>query len=89
MCKRIVKRKPYRRVVVTDNGVGHRVNPILVFEIYRDGTVVLREKGRKKRFAITAADIYRIMMQREALAYLAAKRKARAARRKARKAVKK
>lgn len=86
-CKRPRNKKPYRRVAVTDSGVGHRVNPHLVFEIYRNGTVVLREKGRKKRFAITAGDVYRIMMQREALAYLNAKRKARAERRKVRKAV--
>lgn len=85
-CKRPVNRKPYRRVVVTDNGVGHRVNPVLIFEIYPDGTVALREKKRKQRFYITASRLYSQMMQSAALAHLAAKRKARADRLKLRKA---
>jgi hypothetical protein len=77
-------------VAVTDDGVGHRVNPHLIFEIYpANGTVALREKGRKKRFHIYASDLYRYLMQREALRYLAAKKKARAERRKTRKEVKK
>jgi hypothetical protein len=87
-CKQPRKRKPYRRVAVTDNGVGHRVNPNLVFEIYpSNGTVCLREKGRKKRFCISASDLYRYLIQRAALAHLVAKRKARADRKKARRVV--
>lgn len=85
-CKRPRKKKPYRRVVVTDNGVGHRINPNLIFEIYPNGTVALREKKRKQRFYITASDLYSHLMQRAALAHLAARRKARAAGRKARRA---
>jgi len=85
-CKQPRKRKPYRRVAVTDNGVGHRVNPHLIFEIYPNGTVALREKKRKQRFFIFASDLYRYLMQREALRHLAAKRKAKADRNKARRA---
>jgi|SRR5215469_7886624 len=85
-CKRPRIKKPYRRVAVNDNGVGHRVNPLLVFEIYFNGTIVLREKGRKKRFSIAASRLYRQLMWEAAEAYQAAKRKARAERRKARKA---
>lgn len=88
-CKRPRIKKPYRRVAVNDNGVGHRVNPHLVFEIYFNGTITMREKRRKTRFSISSAELYRILMQREALRYLSAKRKARAERRKARKVVKK
>jgi hypothetical protein len=87
-CKRPRNKKPYRRVRVTDNGVGHRVNPSLIFEIYpSNGTVVMREKGRKKRFSIAASDLYRYLMQRAALAHLAAKRRTRADRKKARRVV--
>jgi hypothetical protein len=85
-CKRPRKKKPYRRVVVTDDGVGHRTNPTLIFEIYPNGTVALREKKRKQRFYIAASLLYSLLMQRAALAHLAAKRKARADRKKARRA---
>lgn len=83
-CKRPRNKKPYRRVVVTDNGVGHRVNPTLVFEIYPDGTVAMREKKRKVRFYIKASRLYSYMMQWAAQEHLAAKRKAKAERRKER-----
>jgi hypothetical protein len=86
-CKKPRKKKPYRRVAVTDNGVGHRTNPNLIFEIYFNGTVTMREKKRKKRFSITAATLYSILMERAADAHRAAKRKARGDRKKARKVV--
>jgi hypothetical protein len=86
-CKKPRKKKPYRRVVVIDNGVGHRVNPNLVYEIYcSNGTVALREKGRKKRFWIKSAELYSYLMWRDAQAHLATKRKAKAERRKERRA---
>lgn len=86
-CKRPRKKKPYRRVAVIDNGVGHRINPNLIFEIYpANGTIALREKNRKQRFYISASELYSHLMQRAALAHLAARRKARAAGRKARRA---
>lgn len=88
-CKRPRIRKPYRAIKVTDNGVGHRVNPLLIFEIYPDGTFNMREAGRKKRFSWNTADLYRHLMWRSALAYQNAKRKARKERRLARKAVRK
>jgi|SRR5215831_758424 len=88
-CKRPRIKKPYRRVAVNDNGVGHRVNPHLVFEIYFNGTITMREKRRKKRFSIAASRLYRQLMWESAQAHKAAKRKARAERRKARKEVKK
>lgn len=84
-CKQPRNRKPYRRVVVRDNGVGHRVNPVLVFEIYPDGTVAMREKKRKQRFYTTASILYSRLMLQAAQAHLAAKRKARSERKKARK----
>lgn len=83
-CKRPVKRKPYRCVRVRDEGVSHRVNPRLIFEIYPDGNLAMREARRKIRFYWNAADLYRHLMWRAALAHQNAKRKARAERRKIR-----
>lgn len=85
-CKKPMKRKPYRRVVVNDPGVGHRVNPKLIFEIYPNGTLAMREQKRKKRFYITAASLYSYLMQRDARAYIAAKRERAKAHKKARRA---
>lgn len=88
-CKKPRNKKPYRRVAVIDNGVGHRVNPHLIFEIYFNGTVVMREKKRKVRFSIRASTLYFYLKERAAYAYLEAKRKAKAERRQARKAARK
>lgn len=86
VCKKPRNKKPYRRVAVTDNGVGHRVNPNLIFEIYPDGSVALREKKRKQRFFIMASRLYSQLMWEAAEKHRIAKRKARADRRKARRA---
>ena len=77
-CKRPMKRKPYRVVKVTDNGVNHNVNPKLILEIYpHNGVIAIREKRRKKRYYSTTADIYSGMVRSAAFAAIAAKKKAR------------
>lgn len=84
-CKRPQKRKPYRVVRVKDTeNVNHRVNPSLIFEIWPNGALSMREQGRRKRFHIMSGRLYSYLMQREALAYLSQKRAEKAARRKAR-----
>jgi len=78
-CKRPMIRKPYRVVRVTDNGVGHNINPNLVIEIYpQNGTIVFREQRRKKRYPTTASDIYAMLVRRSALAAAVSKRRKRA-----------
>jgi len=82
-CKRPVIRKPYRVVRVTDHDVGHRVNPRLVLEIYpHNGTLIMREERRRKRYSIGAADLYSLLVRRAALAAIAARKAKRAEKRK-------
>lgn len=77
-CKRIVKRKPYRVVKVHDSGVPYNVNPNIVLEIYQtNGTLVLREAKRRKRYSTTVSDVYAWLVRRSALAAMAAQREAR------------
>jgi hypothetical protein len=87
-CKRPRIRKPYRRVAVNDDGVGHTVNPHLIFEIYPDGSIALREKGRKKRFHIRTSRLYSQLMWEDAKRHKETKRQMRLAKRKARKEAK-
>lgn len=51
-------RKPYRVVRVYDKEAPHGVDPRLIFEIYPNGLVYIREHGRRVRREITAANIY-------------------------------
>jgi hypothetical protein len=85
-CKRLIVRKPYRVVRVTDQGVGHNTNPNLVIEIYpKDGTITIREKRRKRKYSTTASDIYSLLVRWAALAEIDKLKKARIERRNARK----
>lgn len=82
-CKRPVVRKPYRTIRITDYNVRHNVNPKLVMEVYpNNGTITMREHGRRKRFSCTAADIYHLTMRWAANAEKALRRKDRAEKRK-------
>jgi hypothetical protein len=81
-CKRERKRKPYKRVLVHDEGVGHNVRSDIVLEIWpQNGVLVLREKRRRKRFSTTTADVYGWLVRGEALTAMAARREARKQRR--------
>lgn len=86
-CKRPIVRKPYRTVRVTDNGVGHNVNPYLVVEIYYNGTITIREKGRRRKYSGTISDIYSLFVRWTAQAEIARKKKLKAQRRAERRAV--
>lgn len=77
-CKRVRARKPFKRVLVHDEGVGHNVSPNIVMEIYtQNGAIAFREKRRKRRYHTSTADIYAWLVRKEALAAMTAKRKAR------------
>ncbi len=52
-CKRPRRRKHYRVVRVTDDTVPHGVRSRLAVEIYPDGTIVLRELGRRRVNALS------------------------------------
>jgi len=84
-CKRPRKKKPFRAVRVHDEGVGRRVNPNIVLEIYHNGAVALRELRRKKRYWTTAADIYSWRIWQEGLKAAALQRQKRKERKLARK----
>lgn len=83
-CKRIVNRKPYRKVRVYDEKVPHGYRPNIVVEVWPNGLIRLREMGRRDKNAhgIFASDLLPMLVRRRALAELAAKKKARAERRK-------
>lgn len=53
-------RKPFRvvRVVTPPQYVTHGVDPRLVLEIWPNGTIYIREHGRRVRREITAANVY-------------------------------
>ena len=86
-CKRIVNRKPYRRIRVYDINVPHGYRHDIIVEVWPNGLIKLRERGRREKSAhgIMAGDLYSMLLRRAALAYVAAKRKARAEKRKLRK----
>ncbi len=52
-CKRPRRRKHYRVVRVNDESVPHGVRSRLAVEIYPDGTIVLREIGRRRVNALS------------------------------------
>jgi hypothetical protein len=81
-CKRAIKRKPYRVIRVTDNGVAHNVNPKLVMEVWpKNGTITVREHGRRKKYSTTTADLYSLLVRWAANAEVAKRKKARAEKR--------
>jgi len=85
-CKRIVNRKPYRRIRVHDEKVPHGYRHDIIVEVWPNGLIKLRERGRREKSAhgVMAGDLYSTLVRRHALAIVAAKRKARAEKRKAR-----
>jgi len=86
-CKRIVNRKPYRVIRVHDENVPRGYRNDIIVEVWPNGLIKLRERGRRAKSAhgIMAGDLYSMLLRRHALAIVAAKRKARAEKRKAKK----
>jgi|SRR5215471_3517153 len=85
-CKRIVNRKPYRVIRVHDSNVPRGYRHDIIVEVWPNGLIKLRERGRREKSAhgIMAGDLYSMLLRRAALAHVAAKRKARAEKRKLR-----
>jgi hypothetical protein len=84
-CKRPVNRKPYRVVRVVDQGVAHNVNPKIVIEVWPNGTLTFREAKRRRKYHASTADIYSMLVRRQAIRELAERKQARKLARKARK----
>lgn len=85
--QRLGVRKPFKVVRVHDENVARRTRPDLVWEIYQNtGAITLREKGKRRRYTATTADIFQWLLRREAMRYLGMKAANKAARKKARKA---
>lgn len=80
-CKRPVKRKPYRVVRVEDRNAAYNVNPKIVIEVWPNGTLTFREAKRRRKYHISTADLYSMLVRREALAAIANKKKESKARR--------
>lgn len=75
-CKsaRIVNRKPFKQVRVTDSQVGRGIRPEIVAELWPDGRLVLREAGRRLRVETTLGVIYEQCVARDARRAAMAKR---------------
>lgn len=56
--KKARTRKPFRSVRVFDPHAPHGVDPRLILEIWPNGTIYLREHGRRVRRETHAAKIY-------------------------------
>jgi hypothetical protein len=84
-CKREVKRKGYTVRRVHDDNVPHGYKSDIVVEIWPNGVLKLRERGRKQSSAVSfmVGDLYVDGVRSRALTALRAKQKARAERRKA------
>lgn len=85
--KKIKNRKPYRVCRVHDREVPHGAKADIILEVHPNGRLILREKGRPRRFsyATTIGKIYTRLLMNEALAKAAAKAKERRERKAARK----
>lgn len=84
-CKRVRNKRPFKEVVVHDEGVAHNVKPVIVMEIYQhNGVISFREQRRKKRYVTTAAEVYAWLVRGEALAAMAARKATRKTTRKRR-----
>jgi len=86
-CKRIVNRKPYRKIKVRDENVPRGYRHDMIVEVWPHGLITLRERGRRRSssHSIMAGDLYAMLLRWKALAHVAAKKKARAERRRLRK----
>lgn len=58
-------RKPYRTIRVTDHSAPHGVDPRLIFEVYPNGVIYVREHGRRVRRETTAASLYVKLIMRD------------------------
>jgi hypothetical protein len=66
-CKRQVKRKPFRVVRVEDRNVAYNVNPKIVIEVWPNGTLTFREAKRRRKYHASTADIYSMLVRRQAI----------------------
>ena len=75
-CKRVRHRKNYRVVRVKDDSVPHGVRQRIILEIHPDGTIILREQGRRKTnsYSTTTGKIFGGLLWRQAMIAAKAKR---------------
>lgn len=74
-CKRKVNRKSYRVMRVNDpTAANYQRDGRIILEVHPNGLLVLRERGRRKRYETTVGKIYTGLVWREAMTLAKAKK---------------
>jgi hypothetical protein len=75
-CKRPRTYKPYRVVRVTDSEAPHGISHRLIFHIWPNGLIQMREHGRRKLFSTLAGKFYQRTVESTVRAEKAARKRA-------------
>lgn len=74
-CKRKINRKSYRVMRINDpTAANYQRDGRIILEVHPNGLLVLRERGRRKRYETTVGKIYTGLVWREAMTLAKAKK---------------